>query len=341
VAERTILRRTISLTVAVVGLPLWLALTPVWFIVSVAFDVAGRLWRFPTLRLCAFTAVYLVHNWAGIIAAGWLWLTGSFGRRLDLESHRRVQAWWATSLLAWAGRLLGVRLDTGNQSGFPSQEFIVLSRHASMADAIIPASLIADRLQRFVHYALKRELRWDPSLDLFGSRLGNHFVARGNDTELEEAALERMAEEAQPGSALVIFPEGTYATPRTRDRVLESLRRLGDPVIVDRAERLQFLLPPKPAGTLALLRGRPEADVVVIGHVGLEGVAELRGLRRRLPLAEPVVVRWWTHTRAELPQSDAALTEWLGQRWLELDRWVVSFPVSGPDRSPPTDGSTR
>lgn len=339
-AERTILRRTISVSVAFIGLPLWTALAPIWLVVSLFVDTVGRLWRFPTLRLCVFAGVYLVHDWIGVLSATWLWLTGSFGRKLNIESHRKVQAWWATSLLTWAGRLLGVKLDLGDPTHFPKSQVIVLSRHASMVDAIIPASVIADGLQRYVHYALKRELRWDPSLDLFGGRLGNHFVARGNNTEVEEAALYEMAVNAMPDSALVIFPEGTYATPHTRARVLRSLQRLGDPEILARAEKLEALLPPKPAGTLALLRGQPEADVVVVGHVGLEGVAELRGLRRRLPLCEPVVVRWWTHTRAELPSTDAALTEWLAQRWQELDRWVVTSPRSRPGGASPSGEST-
>jgi hypothetical protein len=103
---------------------------------------------------------------------------------------------------------------------------------------------------------------------------------------------------------------------------------------VARAEQLRALLPPKPAGTLALLGGRPEADVVVVGHVGLEGVAQLRGLRRRLPLTEPVVVRWWTHRRHELPADEAGLAAWLHHRWEELDHWVPSrlHPSEEQDR---------
>ena len=160
-------------------------------------------------------------------------------------------------------------------------------------------------------------------MDLFGGRLNNHFVARGADTDAEEAAIQQMAADAQPGSALVIFPEGTYATPATRQRILASLRKKGGDELIRRAESLTTLLPPKPAGTLALLRGRPEADVVIIGHVGLEGVAELKGLRSRLPLTRPVVVKWWTHQRSELPTSEEELVDWLSDRWAELDRWVT------------------
>ncbi len=339
-AGRSLLRRSATVLAVLLALPLWLVTIPIWVPVTLIVDAASRLWRLPTLRLGIFAGVYLVHSWIGLAAAGWLWLTGRFGRRLDLSAHRRVQAWWASSLLTWAGRLLGVRFHFDDPRTLPSETFVMLSRHASMIDAVIPATLVTGDLDRYIHYVLKRELRWEPTLDLFGTRLGNHFVARGDDTGNEQAEIHAMAVRAQASSALVIFPEGTYATPRSRQRVLESLRRRADLEVVARAEALQALLPPKPAGTLALLRGRPEADVVVVGHVGLEGVAELRGLRQRLPLDEPVRIRWWTHRREHLPIDDEALVEWLGERWLELDRWVVTVAttstvrLTGPNPAP-------
>lgn len=321
--ERTALRRLFSIGAVLVGLPVWIVLSPIWLITAAVADVVSGLRRFPTVRLCTYLLVYLFFELAGTLSAAWLWLRGSAGRSLDLEKHRAVQAWWATGLLRWGGRILNIRLDLDDPSTLPSDTCIVLSRHASMVDAVIPAVVITGQLRRYVHYVIKRELQWDPALDLFGSRLGNHFVARGGDTEAEEDAITALGHQALPGSALVIFPEGTYATASTRARILKSIRKLGDQALIERAEALKALLPPKPAGALALLRSQPNADVVVVGHVGLGGVAELRGLRQRLPLSNPVVVRWWTHRRNELPATDDALTQWLGERWIELDRWVT------------------
>ncbi|MEM7272590.1 MAG: 1-acyl-sn-glycerol-3-phosphate acyltransferase [Actinomycetota bacterium] len=323
--DRHSIRRALSISAVLVGLPLWLVTLPLWVVGATIADLIGGLRRLPTVRLIAFLGVYLVHDWIGIAVGGWLWLTGRFGRRLDLDRHRRVQGWWGTSLLNWAGRLLNVRLDLDDLGRLPSNTFVMLSRHASMIDAVVPVTLVATRMGRFIHYVLKKELRWDPSLDLFGGRLGNHFVTRGGDTEAEEAAIERLAADAEPDAALVIFPEGTYSTPGTRKRVHASLERNEEFEALARAKALETLLPPKPAGTLAMLRGQPEADVVVVGHVGLEGVAELKGLRQRLPLTHPVIVRWWVHRRAELPTTEAELIDWLGDRWEELDRWVEAI----------------
>lgn len=320
--DRHLLRRALSISAIAIALPLWLLTVPLWVVIAVAVDLIGGLRQLPTLRLLLFFGVYLVHEWVGVIAATALWFTGRFGRRLNADRHRRVQAWWATSLLDWAGGLLGVRLRFDDLSELPDTTFIIFSRHASMIDAVVPAALVTGRLERLIRYVLKKELRWDPNLDLFGGRLCNHFVTRGGDTEAEEAAIEQMATDAPPGAVLAIFPEGTYSTPSTRRRVLASLERAGEIKALQRAKRMATLLPPKPAGALAMLRGRPDADVVIVGHVGLEGVAELKGLRQRLPLSHPVVIRWWVHRRADLPTTEEELADWLGQRWLELDRWV-------------------
>lgn len=333
-------RRFLSISAIVMALPLWLASAPIWILATVAVDAVGRLWRFPTLRLALYTGVYLIHEWIAIAAAGVLWLWGGFGRRLDRNTHRALQGWWANSLLRWAGRLLGVTIEPIDLDGLPTSTFVLLSRHASMADAVLPAAVVAGPMGRFVHYVMKRELQWDPALDIVGSRLGNHFVARDGDTASETAALERLAGRAEPESVLVIFPEGTYATPESRQRVVASLRRKGADEAAARAEKLQQLLPPRPRGTLAMLRSQPDAAVVVLGHVGLEGVAELKGLRQRLPLTEPVRVRLWVHPRAELPSDEDAMIDWLQDRWEELDQWVASN--RDPDRSPnDLDGPSR
>lgn len=317
-------RRFLSVSAVFLALPLWVVSAPLWLTLTVLADVVGRLWRFPTVRLGLFTGVYLAHEWVGTIAAAALWVRGGFGRRLNRDTHRALQGWWANSLLRWAGRLLGVQIEPLDLTGLPADTFILLSRHASMADAVLPAAVVAGPMGRFVHYVLKRELQWDPALDIVGSRLGNHFVARDGDTANESAAIQRLADQAEPSSVLVIFPEGTYATPESRARIIASLRRKGADEAAARAEKLQQLLPPRPAGTLAMLRSQPDADVVVLGHVGLEGVAEFRGLRRRLPLTEPVQVRWWVHPRSELPTDDDGMIEWLKDRWEDLDHWVTT-----------------
>ena len=84
-------RRIGTFTAVIVALPLWFLSSPIWVPISLLADLAGRLIRFPTIRLGLAFGVYLMHEWVGMTLALWLWVTGGFGRRLDLVKHRRVQ----------------------------------------------------------------------------------------------------------------------------------------------------------------------------------------------------------------------------------------------------------
>ncbi len=316
-----LLRRCVTIPAAFIAVPLWFVLSPVVIPALVVIDLLTGRFPLPSVRLWLFGLIFCLHEWVGIACAAWLWLVGGCGRRLDFEANARVQRWWASSLLEWARRLLRVVIDL-DDAPVPTGRVIVLSRHASMVDAVIPAHLFNDHLRRPVHYVLKRELQNLPNIDIYGHRLGNHFVTRGGDTGTEVAQIARLADEARPEAGLVIFPEGTYATPAAKARVGASLRRRGDDATADLNDELHFLLPPKPGGTLALLEHQPEAAIMILAHTGLEGVAELRGLRRGLPLRSPVVVRWWEVDRSTLPADPADRVDWLNDRWRELDDWV-------------------
>ncbi|MEL7158404.1 MAG: 1-acyl-sn-glycerol-3-phosphate acyltransferase [Actinomycetota bacterium] len=321
-------QRLLAIITVLVALPTIILFFPILLAGAVVVDAGGRLFRFPSVRLLLFAIVYLVHSWVGLGRAASLRLHELTGRfRHDgegqAEHYRRIQAWWASSLLTWARRLLNVRFDLGDTSVLPAHGFILISRHASMVDALLPAEIVASGLGRFVHYVLKHELQWDPNLNIYGHRLGNYFVRRDGDGDAEADAIARFADRSRPGSALVIFPEGTYATPTRQRQIRDSLARKGLTDLVALADELDHLLPPKPAGTLALLASQPRLDVVVVGHVGLEGVTDA-GLRRLLPLRHPVVVRWWVHARASVPAGGDEQIAWLNDQWRTLDRWVGS-----------------
>lgn len=318
-------RRLLTIPVVVLALPVVLVVSPFALCSLTIFDAVTGRRDLPTTRLWVFAMVFIAHEWLVLPMAFGLWIQGRFGRSLDLDIHRRLQGWWAGSLLTWARRLLAVEIDWPDLATMPPGTVVVLSRHASMIDAILPAYLFPALLVRPVHYVLKRELRWVPSIDIFGHRLGNHFIDRDGKTEQEVAGIARLAERAQPGSAIVIFPEGTYATPASRARIHRSLERRGASELVALADELRTLLPPRPAGTLALLEHTDDAPVIIFGHVGMEGVAEFRGLRANLPATHPIVVRWWVHDRKGVPSSPEEQTTWLHDQWRRLDQWATEL----------------
>jgi hypothetical protein len=99
------------------------------------------------------------------------------------------------------------------------------------------------------------------------------------------------------------------------------------PELAARAEALQHVLPPRPAGTLALLDGAPHADVVVLGHHGFEQFTSLKAIQRAVPFREPIRVWMWRVSRAQVPATRDERVDWLYEQWLALDRSVAArFP---------------
>ena len=87
-----------------------------------------------------------------------------------------------------------------------------------------------------------------------------------------------------------------------------------------RAEKLEHLLPPRPGGTLALLEAAPAVDVVLVAHVGFEGVAHVSDLWSGRLIDARVRVHARRIPAAELPADRA---RWLLDQWERLDAWVA------------------
>ncbi|MHC4830765.1 MAG: 1-acyl-sn-glycerol-3-phosphate acyltransferase, partial [Planctomycetota bacterium] len=202
-----------------------------------------------------------------------------------------------------------------------------LSRHTSLIDTLLPVVLLDGWRLRYV---LKRELLWDPCLDVVGHRLPNAFVARGGaDTSREIRKLEQLALRLGDGEGAVIFPEGTRFTPAKRGRIIGSLRKGGDPLAVSQARKLLRLLPPRWAGSHALLSAAPQADVLVLGHTGLEQAQTLASLLRGDLIGQEVRVRLRRFPADSVPRDAQAFETWLNETWEELDRWLD--PADRPD----------
>jgi len=204
---------------------------------------------------------------------------------------------------------------------------VVFCRHASLADSLLSAWVITTVARMQPRYVLKRELLLDPCLDIVGNRLPNHFLDReAPDSSVELQSLTILAADMGPDDAAIIFPEGTRANPAKRGRALDRIRER-DPQRADRLRPMLHLLPPRPAGSAALLRGNPTADVVLAWHVGFDGLDTFGGILRHLA-RPPRPVRFHTRRveRGTIPDPDAeqgeAFTRWLDDAWLSVDAEV-------------------
>jgi 1-acyl-sn-glycerol-3-phosphate acyltransferase len=322
--------------VAVVGLLAVLALAvvlaPVLLVVAAVRDIvsAGR-WR--AVRLLGFLLVYLLLELGALLAALALWVASGLGWRLDSPRFRRAH--YAVlrrvlhALVAAAQRLFRLRVTTVGPSWSPLDDgvpgstnaMLVLSRHAGPGDSVLLVETLMNRDHlRRPRIVLKAVLQLDPMVDVYLNRLPNRFLVPGRaDLAEEVGALARgLGEE----DAFLIFPEGGNFTQGRRRRVIEALRGGGRHTEAGRAERMVHVLPPRTGGVLAALAAAPTADVVFVAHTGLEHLSTLRDIWRGLPMEGEVLMRWWFVPADEVPRSRHLQSEWLYERWSEIDRWI-------------------
>jgi len=298
---------------------------PLWAVGSALFDAVRRKWRLPTLRLLAFALAWAWIELAGLVAASVFFLSGQ-GK--NLRVHFALQRSWTRALMSALRATVGIRIEVENPGVLLPAPILVFSRHASLADSLVSAYAMGNVAGLQPRYVLKRELMADPCLDIVGHRLPNYFLDRGSNNQSEELrGIAALGHDLGPNDVAVIFPEGTRANPKKRAKVLESMAERSP----ERAARLaviEHLLPPKPAGALALLEAAPQADVVIAGHTGFDGLDTFGGMLKRLESGAGVARMWFVRIpRAEVPTD--GVIEWLDEQWLALDRAVADHLGQG------------
>lgn len=312
-------RRAVSIPSVLLAATALLVLLPVWLPLAALADlVRGRL-RLPTVRLLAFAVCWSWLEAVGVTIAAGLWLVG---QRRNARAHFALQRWWAAQLMSALQLTTGIRVDAADATSLSPGPAIMLCRHASLADSLLSAWVVTSKARMNPRYVLKKELLADPCLDVVGNRLPNYFLDRqAPDSATELSALRILAAGLTDGQVAVIFPEGTRSSPPKRARALQKIRER-DPARADRLAEMQHLLPPRPAGALALLGGCPQADVIVAWHVGFDGLDTFGGILRHLARTPtPVQFHARRIARADVPGGDA-FTRWLDDQWLQSDRAV-------------------
>ena len=216
----------------------------------------------------------------------------------------------------------GIRVDAADATSLAPGPAIMLCRHASLADSLLSAWVVTSKARMNPRYVLKKELLADPCLDVVGNRLPNYFLNRqASDSTIELAALRALSAGLTDDQVAIIFPEGTRASAKKRERAMEKIRER-DPERADRLAGMRHLLPPRPAGSQALLEGRPDADVIVAWHIGFDGLDTFGGILRYLA-RRPRTVQFHARRvpRADVPDG-SAFTRWLDDQWLQSDASV-------------------
>jgi len=314
-------RRAATIPLFFVLLAASLAALPVLLPLALLAD-AVRDRRWPLTRCVLFFNWYLLCEVIGICAAAAITAT-TRDRAKERERYFRLQCRWLGALFAGVQRLFGLRLEVEGLETLGPGPILVFMRHASTADTVLPNVLLSGRKGFVMRYVLKRELLWDPCLDIAGHRLVNVFVRRGSgEAAAEIAAVREMARGIGPGEGVLIYPEGTRFTKAKQERALARIRDGGPPERLARAERLRHVLPPRLGGPLALLDAGPEADAVFCAHAGFDGVRTMGDLLAGALVGRTVRVALWRVPRGAIPEDDAGREAWLYEQWQRLDDWV-------------------
>lgn len=312
-------RRLRSVPALFLAALLLLVLLPAWLPLAALFDVARGKFRLPTARLLLFGLCWTWLESAGVVVSFWLWLTR---RAWNRPAHYRLQRWWAANLMRALRCTTGITVEATDARHLTPGPAVMLCRHASLADSLLSAWVVTSVARMNPRYVLKRELLLDPCLDIVGNRLPNHFLDReATDSGVELEALRTLSMNMEPDEVAIIFPEGTRATAQKRERAMEKLRDR-DPERAARLETLRHVLPPRPAGSAALVDGHGAADVVFAWHVGFDGLDNFGSILRHLE-RRPRPVQFHTRrvARATIPSGEA-FTRWLDEQWCLVDRDV-------------------
>ena len=283
-----------------------------------------------------FRAVLIVlsgttRHMAAIAACFALWVASGFGRRIGTErmqqAHYDLMRWFVRGVYDVIVALARVRVEVvdsdeaGAVLSARDRPVLLFGRHAGEGDTLLVLYELLCPHRRGPRIVMHERLRLDPFVDVLGERLPNRFLdPRGGDTERDIAAL---AAGLDDGAALVLFPEGRNFSAAHRQRAIDRLEQAGHTEEAERARRMQRVSAPRPGGALAAIHACPEADVVVMGHVGFpDGIKDVW---RHLPSEQVITVRLWHEPADAIPGHDEARRAWLFNRWQQLDDWVVEY----------------
>ena len=321
--EHRYARRAITLPLTALLAVAGVLLAPITILVAAILD-RGRPWQ--RVRLVVLITGGLFIELLGVLGSLLTWILTGFGLFRNQEwtwrMHRPLMAVYTSTLIWFIARVMGTRVEWRSRDQQLDGPVLLLARHTSFFDALIPATVLARDHRRVPHHVLTAGLRYMPCIDLVGHRFPNRFIRRTpGDGSAELGEIRRLAGLVHDRSAALIFPEGTFRNPQRFERAIRRLRRR-HAELADRAETFNHVLPPRPQGSFALTQGAPEADILVCVNTGLEPFGTLDEIKTSLVAERPIIVETWTIPAADVPDTPDEFNLWLMDVYADIDQWV-------------------
>jgi len=307
----TVLFPVLLLLAAIVDLTLWLRRRKPW----VAVRLLPAIWCFLFGEIEALLKLPVIY-----VLTGGPFGTGSIRRRRWIYALRIR---WARNHLGAVRILFGLKFDVEGLELTATGPFILMIRHASILDNLLPDVLIGRTFGTGVRFVIKQEIRALPAIDIGGRWIPTVFIKRGSpDPATEITAVRNLTHDMSPGEIVGVYPEGTRPTPEKIARAQEIISER-QPHIAPYAERLNHLLPPRMGGPLALIdEAAAGTDMVFCAHYGFDGIRTVADIWDGDLVGATIRVRFWRFSGDQMPEGEEARTEWLFDRWQTLDDWV-------------------
>ena len=317
--ERPVRRRSITISLYIVAWVLLTLLAPVWLVAGFVIGAIRRR-SFVTLRLLIFAWFFFSIAMVALVR---LTVVFAFlkGRAAQLQARLfQLQQWWANAILRAASRLLELDIEIENADVALPGPTILLMRHASILDTLLPSVYVQGPTQWPVRYILKQELLFDPCLDIVGNALPNYFVDRTGDRPREFEGIRALVQDLGDDGVL-IYPEGTRFSAEKLVRARKRLREQA-PELAGAADALTHVLPPRPGGVLTLLDALPDVDCAILAHQGLEGLQKVKDVLSGSVIGSRVRAKVRRVRRTEIPATDEERIRWLYEQWSLVDVFV-------------------
>jgi 1-acyl-sn-glycerol-3-phosphate acyltransferase len=303
----TVLSPVLVIAAGLVDAVLWLRRRKPWM----AIRLLAMLWWF-----------LLAELWA-VAGLGTIWLVsgGRDSRRRRARVYRIKRA-WLRSHLGGIRTLFGLSFAIDGLELAAPGPLLVMTRHASIIDNTLPDVIIGGAHGTGFRFLIKRELRLLPTIDIGGRWVPTLFVRRGSgDTDAELAKVEALTQHLEVDDALLLYPEGTRCTAAKLARA-QAIIAERQPELAPLASQLRHVLPPRLGGALKLRECAPEIDVLLFGHVGLDGFEHVSDIWSGGLVGTTVQLKFWRFAAAEIPTDRDHLIAWIYARWIELDQWI-------------------
>lgn len=311
-------RRVVTTSIYALSWLLLTLLSPLWVVAALLVGLARRR-SLIILRLLFFAWFYFGLELIALMLVAWTIATQAGGEP-RLRSLYSLQSWWASSTWSVAAKTLQLRIVVDGADCAMPGPTILLIRHASILDTLLPSVYVQRPHDYRVRYVLKQELLFDPCIDVVGNALPNYFVDRTGNMKRELAGIRALVQNLGTDGVL-IFPEGTRFSPKKREQVLRKLDAEASPHLAA-ARRLSHVLAPKPAGVLTLLAELPSVDCVFLSHTGLEAFAKIGDLLSGEVVGSTVHVHLWRVDANDIPKESDERLRWLYAQWEKVNAFV-------------------